>query len=575
MSKKMFLIILAMLLLFNHGFLVGAVSKPGESAKCLFPESSPPADNVDVVDLIEESSDMKLAMITLQGHINSDRQSKVCFKIWNQASQNTPVTFWLDYFKTKKYIKSYQELPIKDFLKKYNHCYEKVIIYDPNLPATINIATMIGSLEKGIVVSPADASRFSKEKQITDLRNRWSKNISAYEWALENLWPKMNHNILSCQHPTFADHHLRDYLIRHKVFQFWVTGKNAQDGKASDYKTELAFAKKLFSMSPANIPLIGWLGTDHTDDGLTEYHGVGLAGEYGKITVGSNWGTNLSLISGIEVDIPAMVQRYQKRLDNPMPRLQSDKVYLCFAVQESGDAPIYWECVQKKVWADPARGKMPIGWSLGVPVFELCPAILEWFYDNASAKDHFYIAMSGTGYCHPYRGLFSKTKNPRAEWEKYLSITDHYLKLSRIGQMGLYTDAWLPFDRSKQDPVTLKFAEGLSAVDTLIVGMGRDENVLEMGHNYLLGKRNVLVSHVVTRWDAHNIGRNAKNNQWLAEEIRKNTPQQRPAFLFVHPLSWSYFPSDLVDVMDRLGDDYIAISPEHFRPMYLQAGSKK
>jgi len=31
--------------------------------------------------------------------------------------------------------------------------------------------------------------------------------------------------------------------------------------------------------------------------------------------------------------------------------------------------------------------------------------------------------------------------------------------------------------------------------------------------------------------------------------------------MFVHALSWSYHPSDLVAVAEKLGEDYVAVSP--------------
>ena len=89
--------------------------------------------------------------------------------------------------------------------------------------------------------------------------------------------------------------------------------------------------------------------------------------------------------------------------------------------------------------------------------------------------------------------------------------------------------------------------------------MGRDEGITETCPHYRMG--DALVSHVFTRWDANNIGRNAANNAWLVNEIREQTPTERPAFMFVHPLSWSYYPSDLVAVSEALGEGYAVVSP--------------
>jgi hypothetical protein len=555
-----------------------AANRSGQWDNALLPDCSPPAKVIDLVDLKPEDLDTKLAMITMQGHVNAGESSRLCYEVWTKESGNTPQRFWLEYFKTKGYIEGVNQLTVEQCIDKYQSFYDKVIVYDPALPVTINIATMIGSVEEGIVTSSEKAQIFAAKygKQIVDLTGRWKSNIEAQEWALDTLWPKMNHSVLACQHPTFADHHLRDYLIRHRVFQFWVTGKNAEDNDTSDYEIEKSFAERLFAMTEPNIPLIGWIDGGGDDHGLTEYYGVGLAGRYGKVMLGSNWGINLSFQGGINVDFEAMTADYRARDIKKTVKLEDDKVYVALAVQESGDAPIYWECVQKKVWDDPGRGRIPFGWSIAPGAFEMCPGIIEWFYENATENDHFYFCLSGLAYCHPYRNFLDRTRDPQAALQQQLDTVNRYAKMAGIRQMGLYTDAWLDFDREKNDPITAKFADGLEGINTLIMGMGRDENALEIGPNYFIGKKNTLVSHVVNRWDAAKVqDRDEANRKFLAEDIRKHTPKKRPAFIYVHPLSWSYFPSDMIKVMKMLGDEYVVVSLDEYYRLYSEYSKSK
>jgi hypothetical protein len=68
----------------------------------------------------------------------------------------------------------------------------------------------------------------------------------------------------------------------------------------------------------------------------------------------------------------------------------------------------------------------------------------------------------------------------------------------------------------------------------------------------------------MTRWDPSNVGRNEANNQWLADEIRRQTPATRPAFLHVQAMSWTYYPSDLEAVLEILGPGYQAVPLGHF-----------
>ena len=86
--------------------------------------------------------------------------------------------------------------------------------------------------------------------------------------------------------------------------------------------------------------------------------------------------------------------------------------------------------------------------------------------------------------------------------------------------------------------------------------------------------RDVLVSHVITRWDAANVGRSPENNRWLTNEIRRHTQEDRPAFIHVHPLSWSYYPSDLVEVLKELGEAYVAVTPPELKRLYLEASKQ-
>ncbi|ARN57065.1 GxGYxYP domain-containing protein [Sedimentisphaera salicampi] len=544
----------------------------------ILPKGSPLAENVDLVDLRNCSPETKLAAITLQGKVNSGEKSRVFMLVYKDKEADerahTKMDFWLDYFKQKNHIKNYKQIDLDTYFAKYKDAYSKVIVCDPNLEASINVATMMCSLDDAIVISKSDLDKFSDGKEVIHLSGRWKKNVDAYKWAYENLWDKMNHKMLSCQHPTYAEHHLRDYLIRHKIFQFWVTGANVQDNPEADSEAELKFARKLMSKMPPCAPLVGWLDGGEDDIGLTEYGGVGIAGEYGMITLGTNWGANYSALSGISVDFASMIKRYQAKKDYSVPKLEDDKVYLSFVIQDSGDAPAYWQAIQAEVWKDENRGKLPIGWGITVSSLEMSAPMVEWFYDNAKANDYFYFCISGAGYCHPYRDFCSKTKNPEQAWDRYFTIIDEYAEFTGIEELGLYTDAWLEFDRKENDPVTKKFVNSLENIDTFILGLGRDKNIVKQGHNYLLGQEDSLVSHVVTRWDTKNTYPNKENQQWLANEIRKHTPKKRPAFIMVHPLSWSYFPTDLLKVTEMLGNEYQAISPRIFRDLYLKSIDK-
>ena len=550
-------------------FLVVSTAFAAGFSNTLLPKGSLPARSLDVVDLQSSPIDTKLAAITLQGLVNRQKKANAYLTVF-------PVdVFWLEELTRKHYIDRSTPLTVDAYFNKYAKAVRQVIVYDPELPATINVAMMMGSLDRGMVVAPADLERHNARRRVVDLRGRWKTNTEAYTWAFNNLWPRMNHLLLAIYHPSDTNHHLRDYLVRNKVFTLWVTGKNAQDGVKSDYEQEKAVLERVLAASPDNIPIIGWWGGTGKDDGMTEYGGVGLAGEYGKMTVACNWQANLSLLSGIPVDVNKIAANYATRPRPPAPTLDKSKVYLSFVIIESGDAPAYWAHVQKNVWEDPKRGSIPIGWSFGPALLEMMPSVAEWFFERIGPNDHLFLAPSGPYYTHPYRNYLVKTREPEAAWKRTLALTQRYMDLLNIRDLSLYTDAWIPFDRAARDATTQRFTNGLKNLDSLILGMGRDDAITEKTPQYFMGDNRVLVSHVFTRWDAANVGRNEKNIQWLADEIKAHTPAVRPAFMHVHPLSWSYHPSDLVAVLDKLGPEYVVISPTDFRAMILQTPPKQ
>jgi hypothetical protein len=523
----------------------------------LFPLGSPPAKIVDVADIIHASPDLRLAAMTLQGIVNCGKEAK----LYCLAEENCQDLMWLELIKKQGYIDSYNILSIEEVFRKYSDLYRRVIVYDSNLASTINIATMIAAADgDAIVISEKDIERFStKDKQTVSLKGKWRSNIEAYEWAYENLFDKMNKKVMACYHPNSIPHNLRDYLVANKIFTFWITSREKQDGVKSDFEKEKAFAEKLFAQYPPNTPVLGFWYSEK-DSGINEYSGVGLAGLYGLITYPCDWNTNLSFHSGIKIDWKKVGAKYRSSRTCQKEVFDKNKIYVCFAITDSGDSPMYWQAAEHKVWQDEKMGQIPISWSLGPGCIELTPVILEWFYDNIPAEDRFFLGYSGAGYTHPYQNLFSKTKSPEKAWAQYFDITDFYMNTLDIEYVCLYTDAWKEFSRKEKDPLTAQFADNLPKVEAFIMGMGRDEAMTAEKALYCIGKSNVLVIHVMTRWDTQSIGRNAKNNQWLADEIRKNSPQSGAGFVMVHPLSWSYYASDLVEVMNLLGEDYEVVS---------------
>lgn len=534
-----------------------------------FPHGSPPAEVLEVVDLSTATIDTQLAAITLQGTVNGSDRAHVY--VLTRPSDR----IWLARLVDKGHIKSYTTVSVEDYFGKYANRCKKVIVYDPSLPDTINIATMMASLETAMVTAPEDVTRLAPGLPIEDLRGRWTSRAEAYRWAYATLRPRMSVKVLAIYHPTATHHFLRDYLVRCRVFHFWVTGAQGSDGRVVNPEEEVAFLKEVLAAEPVNIPVIGWWGGG-ADHGMTEYAGVGLAGEYGKITVGCDWAPNLSVLTAVPADVAGAARRYWALPRRAVPTLETDKVYIAYNVVESGDSPGYLQDLQPSVWDDPARGALPINWCMGAPVQDLLPTVAEYFFERATANDHLYMAISGAGYVHPYRSFMARTADPAHGWRDYLALTSRFMQCVGFRELGLYTDAWKPYDRARFDSITVRFAEGVAGVRTLVLGMGRDEHIDALNGSYVLGKTDVLVSHILTRWPVDFAERTREGNiAWLVDDIRAHTPTSRPAFMQVMALSWAYRPGEMAEVQKRLGPGYVPVTLPEFAALYRKAEAQR
>lgn len=534
------------------------------SENLVFPPGSPPADTLDVIDLRGKDLHTNIAAATFQGVVNSATRSRV-FLVTSEYDRR-----WLERLRDAGKIRHARVwATIKELFVQHRERIDTSIVFDPQLPASVNVATTMAGPERAVVLAPELQDELGLGKPVIDLRGRWKTNVEAQAWAWETYRDRLSSKMLACYAPTACMGNIRDFIVRNRIFTFWITGKAKADGKVSDFEKEKAFAETILAETPPNIPVIGFWYAG-VDEGISEYNGVGLGGLYGKFTVVFDWGNNASVYSGIPVDLGALAASHARRVSRKPPKLDPAKVYLTYNLVESGDAPHYWLQRQSDVWLDENRGRVPINWSLGPTTGELLPLVLEWYYENATPQDYFFLSISGAGYCHPYRDFMTEVADPESAWRAYLELTHRYMRLFSMETLGLYTDAWKTFRRSEYDQVTERFLSANPELISLQLGMGRDEGPDAALGNYRQGVSDTLVSHIQTRWETGDIYGESKEHhiQWLVEEIRRNTPDTRPAFMQTMAYSWVHDPTTLLAVTQRLGEEYVPLTVPQFVALY-------
>lgn len=300
---------------------------------------------------------------------------------------------------------------------------------------------------------------------------------------------------------------------------------------------EIAVATSILQAFSTGTRVIGFWGSNPAS-GFSEYSGVYTAGLFGLLTVVADWNSNLSLLSGMDTNLTVALAAYQQRRDCSLPALDATKVYLAMQVVDSGDSPAYWQYQQYKVWDDPGRGSVPIGWGVGWGVAELAPAIAEHFIEAATPRDYLLGAMSGAAYVAPYRQLMAQTPRPGSAWAGYTNLTDTVMARLGASQTLLYTDAWTYFNRSVQDPVSRRFGTQTceaGGTNMLVLGMGRDDGVAAPDNNYRLppppscARPGTIVSHVMTRWNTSWTQMSREEGvAWLVRDIQQQVASCSP-----------------------------------------------
>lgn len=514
----------------------------------VFPRSAPPAEELLVADLRPERQDTRLLMYCLQGLVNRSQPRLYCISHDMDA-------FWLERMLERGFVGGTKAVAQpRDLLQQFRDVYQGLIITDPALPATKNVATMLASVRDGLAVSP----RLARELQLPvleDLRGRWKTSVEAYRWAFDTLWPELNHFVVACSWPDHLG--LRDYLVQHKVFIFWLSGPLDGARKYASPDAEVQLMEELLARMPANIPVMSypWAGKDV---GIGEGPGVSLFAEFGKYLVGSIDTTNLSVHSGLRLPEP------RQRPAPPAPALDPTKVYLSVIISDGDNLPVLKVSNFPQLWQDPLRGQFPIGWTLCPAAHVLLPDIVHHYFATATPQDAFLGAVSGVGYTYPdlYGQRFRDGDRQRV-YDGFLDQTAEYMRRSDLRQLWIMN--------ATRPEVIARFAERIPELDALFPDYGR--RVLSGAEATYATARNVPVFHAIGRW-----AEGLKREQQIANlvaEIQELTPQQRPAFLHFFVLNWFADLPLLREVLQQLGPDYVAVRPDHLAQLWREEAQRR
>ncbi|WP_165279866.1 GxGYxYP domain-containing protein [Paenibacillus protaetiae] len=304
---------------------------------------------------------------TLRGVVNSAEP-----RIYDEDKSGT---YWLDALGL-----SYTR--VKDnwqLMDKYRKEVKGIVVYDPDVPDTYNLATTIAGLKKAVVAAPSLLEKLTGEPYklpiVEDLRGKYKSNIEVYDDLYSRYWSQTTHKVLVGLSPDLKTN-LREYAMGIKAAVVWLNPAVPE---------EEALLNKFMKDMPYGTGLyLGWWPD--------EQQGVTKTSEFGLATVAADYSSNLSVLSGTSRNITLPKPPVKPPLEN--------KVYLTYIVSD-GDNLQYIEGTLPKLWDNPDRGKIPLGWTVSPLMADAMPGVLDYLNRTATDNDVLISGPSGMGYTYP------------------------------------------------------------------------------------------------------------------------------------------------------------------------------
>ena len=377
--------------------------------------------------------DQAVALACLQGIMNRESPNKV------YVNGGTETTGWLEVLQADgRWLSkvNFLELDGFDDLLSYGAPYVKsVVVWDEEVPATLNVACTVAGVEDGIVMSESMYKSYKDtlaDKQVISLVDRFdgsdtgSAKNDAYRWAIENYlvtgrcstdyicsyldgWSFRKSGNIS-----YAV--VRDWGIYHRAFVYdlspWGDEAPLDDPDqriGTDKETLIQIFDTMYGLTKDIAPyeVCGFFehqkyskaGSNET----SEHSSVHTEWEYANLMTPYNGYHNTCIDAAWNESFHGLYTGAKQLISNrPTEELELEpgNVYICFFMGDYDSThPVYRYL--KQAWDDPRRGEIPFAWAVNPNLLDTYPDLIEYYYETATANDYFVSDASAAGYFMP------------------------------------------------------------------------------------------------------------------------------------------------------------------------------
>lgn len=391
-------------------------------------------------------------------------------------------------------------------IEKYRSHVKGIVIYDPNLLDTLNLAITLAGLNDALILHPASIKLVGglDLPVVADLRGRYVDKIQVYE-DVYKLLPMTNKSSIAVIYTGVVN--MADYAIKHRMA---VVGLSP----LPEDKDERSLLEKILEAHPGRLAF-GFF----PKGGTGEYYGVNLLSRYGKTLIVTIHASSLSFTEHLYplLEVPQQ--------GDPEPFIpDSNGVYAAIFISD-GDNIAFLQhlLLTDSWWYHPLRGSIPIGWTVNPWIARLAPNLLVLLREEATANDEIVAGVAVAGHMNPTlmpeEALENLSKAVKPVVEK--AGLDTLLSWDPLGYRGFFYfksvyhyfyPALFPGEHGFPG---LSLWEGIPVIYT--VNLYNYENYREVVDNILshVSERPLFLAFLVNVWSFKNLARVAELADYL------------------------------------------------------------
>lgn len=511
-----------------------AAGQPGPKPK---PEPEP--KNASVMHLegdwqVGEDLSRKALLISLQGIAN--RGAPRLYFIYPSDWTYTFTEPVYQYYQGTHNIRFSEITSAQEALGRFAGEADGYVVWDPEVRTSLIVAFTAAGLENAVVVTEEQIPMVQKAglKEVEDFRGQFSGQTDheIYRWAWHEYKTEVSKDFIvwmGGKGGAQMEPGIADFGIYHGAF-FTHLSANPRDS------LELGLADRILDeMNPGGM-VMGW----HAYGKDTEGQHVTLLSQHALRMEGLNTLPNTSF----NTQIPTTPGYEFKNNHSTAPDTTiepEEKVYIAL-VQTDG--------LGIGAWLEEGRGTLPYAWEVTMNWQWLSPALLQYFYDQATPNDYFIGSLSGPGYMYPKAVPPDKLPGLLDKAETLMEKLD--LQVFEIMDYSQGTRLWGTLDLTRkvadayyeEMPGATGFINGYGPAGTFDLREGRPL----MSYDYYLGEERPREEVVAD----------------LQELARLN--EKRPYFLLLHVRQRSTI-EEVRRTLDRLGPEFEAVPLDVFLKM--------